>query len=123
MTKRIRLGPSVTPVTFRPPGVPAKMAATLDHISAGRLVLGLGAGGMAEEHRQYGLSLGPATERLRGLEESVRVIRSLLEAPTTTYRGRHYTLRSAVAEPKPSPKPPATDHRGNEPCGDQGGRE
>ena len=105
LTKRIRLGPLVSPVTFRHPGLLAKMAATLDHISHGRVILGLGAGGMAEEHRRYGLSFGRASERAGRLEESVQVIRSLLEAPQTTFRGQHYTLRSAIAEPKPVQRP------------------
>ncbi len=105
LTKRIRLGPLVTPVTFRHPGLLAKMAATLDHISHGRVILGLGAGGMADEHRRYGLSFGRASERAGRLEESVHIIRSLLEAPQTTFRGRHYTLRSAIAEPRPVQRP------------------
>jgi alkanesulfonate monooxygenase SsuD/methylene tetrahydromethanopterin reductase-like flavin-dependent oxidoreductase (luciferase family) len=101
LTDRIRIGPLVSPVTFRHPGVVAKMAATLDHISGGRVILGLGAGGMADEHRRYGLPFGRASERARRLEESLQVIRSLLDDRSTTFRGRHFALKSAVAEPKP----------------------
>ena len=101
LTKRIRLGPLVTPVTFRHPALLAKMAATLDHVSGGRVILGLGAGGMALEHRQYGLAFGPVHERAERLDEAVQVVRSLLQAPTTSFRGRHYVVTSASAEPKP----------------------
>jgi alkanesulfonate monooxygenase SsuD/methylene tetrahydromethanopterin reductase-like flavin-dependent oxidoreductase (luciferase family) len=101
LTKTIRIGPLVTPVTFRHPGVLAKMAATLDHISHGRVNLGLGAGGMPDEHHRYGLAFGQTPVPLQRLEEAVRIVRSLLDEPTTSFRGRHYTLNSAAAEPKP----------------------
>jgi len=79
ITARVSLGPLVSPVTFRPPAVLAKMAATVDHISGGRLILGLGAGGMAEEHRRFGLPFGSSAERAGRLERDVETIRALLE--------------------------------------------
>ena len=79
VTTRIRLGPLVSPVTFRLPALLAKMAVTLDHTSGGRAVLGVGAGGLAEEHHRFGLPFGSSAERASRLDESVGTIRSLLE--------------------------------------------
>lgn len=100
-TTSVRLGPLVSPVTFRHPALVAKMAATLDHLSEGRLILGLGRGGMADEHRQYGLPFGPARERSTRLEEAVTIMRSLFDDPTSTFAGQHYQLLDAQAMPKP----------------------
>jgi len=101
VTSRIRIGPLVSPVTFRHPAVLAKMAAALDPISGGRVILGLGAGGMAEEHRRFGLPLGTASERRERFEEAVTIVRSLLDEPVSSFEGKHYRLRDARAEPKP----------------------
>jgi alkanesulfonate monooxygenase SsuD/methylene tetrahydromethanopterin reductase-like flavin-dependent oxidoreductase (luciferase family) len=101
ITTRIRLGPLVSPVTFRHPAVLAKMAATLDHISGGRVILGLGAGGRAEEHRAYGLPFGTPRERTERLEETAAIVRSLWDEPTSNFLGRHYQLQGAHAMPKP----------------------
>lgn len=100
-TTRIRLGPLVSPVTFRHPAVMAATAATLDRISGGRVILGLGAGGMATEHQQYGLPFGTSRERGERLEEAVRIIRSLFDGPRTTFAGIHYRLDSATLAQKP----------------------
>lgn len=80
VTTRVTLGPLVSPITFRPPAVLAKMAVTLDHTSGGRAVLGIGAGGMEEEHRRFGLPFGSHKERADRLRASVESIRSLLES-------------------------------------------
>lgn len=101
VTTTIRLGPLVSPVTFRHPAVLAKMAATLDHISGGRVILGLGAGGMVDEHHQYGLALGTPRERSERLEEATSVVRSLFDEPSSTFLGKHYQLQDARALPKP----------------------
>jgi alkanesulfonate monooxygenase SsuD/methylene tetrahydromethanopterin reductase-like flavin-dependent oxidoreductase (luciferase family) len=101
ITTRVRLGPLVSPVTFRHPAVLAKMAATLDHISGGRVILGLGAGGRVDEHRPYGLPFGTPRERSERLEETAAIVRSLCDEPATTFVGRHYQLRDARAMPKP----------------------
>jgi F420-dependent oxidoreductase-like protein len=100
-TERVRLGTLCTGVTFRHPGVLARMVATLDQISGGRAVLGLGAGWHEGEHASFGLPLGGARERLDRLEEAIQVIRSLLERPRTTFRGRHYRVTDALGEPRP----------------------
>ena len=98
---RLRIGTLVAGNTYRHPAVLAKMAATLDHITGGRVVLGLGSGWQENEHRQYGIDLPPVRELIDRFEEAVQVIRSLLREPTTTFAGRHYRLSDALCEPKP----------------------
>jgi F420-dependent oxidoreductase-like protein len=98
---RIRLGPLVTGNTYRHPAVLAKMAATVDRISGGRAVLGLGAGWQENEHRQYGIPFYTVKERLERLAEACELIQSLYADPKTTFRGKHYQLADAVLEPKP----------------------
>src|SRR5437870_5403540 len=100
-TGRIRVGPLVSPVTFRHPAVLAKMAATLDHVSDGRLILGLGAGGLPIEHEMFGIAFGPRSERIERLDEACVVVRSMFDDPQPAFIGRHYQLRDATAEPKP----------------------
>src|SRR5438105_769812 len=81
------------------------MAATLDHISDGRALLGLGAGWYEQEYTQFGLHYGPPAERLGRLAETARICRALFEQKRTTFRGRYYELRNALAEPKPLQEP------------------
>ena len=101
-TRRIRVGPLVSPVTFRHPAVLAKMAATVDHVSDGRLILGLGAGGLPIEHEMFGIAFGPRSERIERLDEACVVVRSMFDDPQPAFIGRHYQLRDAIAEPKPT---------------------
>ncbi len=101
ITKHVRIGALVSANTYRHPAMLAKQAATLDHATAGRAFLGIGAGWMALEHAVYGIQFGTAAERLDRLEESVRIIRSLWSAPRTTFNGKHYTITNAPCEPKP----------------------
>jgi F420-dependent oxidoreductase-like protein len=96
---RLRLGTLVSSVTFRHPAVLANMAAAVDNISAGRLVLGLGAGWQRNEHLAYGIELGAITERLDRFEEACAVISSLLRERRTTFNGRYYTLADAPNQP------------------------
>jgi len=100
-TERVRLATLVFGITYRHPAVLAKWAATADHISGGRLLLGLGAGWQENEHEQYGIRLGPPGERVERFEEALQVIRGLLDEPTTTVVGEHYTVTDAIAWPKP----------------------
>ncbi|HEY8523772.1 MAG TPA: TIGR03560 family F420-dependent LLM class oxidoreductase [Acidimicrobiales bacterium] len=102
---RVRIGTLVYGNTYRHPAVVANMAATVDQISGGRFVLGLGAGWQENEHRQYGIELPPVGERVDRFEEAVQVIRSLLSEPVTTFVGAHYRLTDAVCEPKPVQDP------------------
>lgn len=101
ITSRAQIGTLVTGNTYRHPAILAKMAATLDHITGGRAVLGLGAGWYEAEHRMYGLDFGTLGRRMARLAESAAVLRSLLDRPRTTFRGKHYDLTDALAEPKP----------------------
>lgn len=102
---RIRIGPLVTGNTYRHPPVLAKMAATVDHISGGRVVLGLGAGWQENEHRQYGIPFHTTAERLARLDEACQVIRSLFENAKSNFKGRYYELTDASLEPKPVQQP------------------
>ncbi len=104
-TQHIRLGVLVTGVTYRPPAVLATEAVTVDHISAGRLELGLGAAWFAEEHRELGIPFPRASERVRRLEEAVEVIRRLLTEDDVHFEGRHYQLRGATYRPRPVQRP------------------
>jgi len=102
---RIRLGTLVTGNTYRHPAVLAKMAATVDHISRGRVVLGLGAGWQENEHRQYGIEFGTIPERLAKLEEACQVIKGLYRDKSANFAGAHYQLAAASLEPKPLQNP------------------
>jgi alkanesulfonate monooxygenase SsuD/methylene tetrahydromethanopterin reductase-like flavin-dependent oxidoreductase (luciferase family) len=104
-TSRIRLGVLVTSNTFRHPAVLLKSAVTVDHISGGRLILGLGTGWHAEEHRRYGLELPEPAERVDRFEEAVELISLLMAQERTTYVGRHYQLNDAPLEPRPLQTP------------------
>jgi F420-dependent oxidoreductase-like protein len=100
LTNRVRIGMLVTGNTYRNPGVLAKMAITLDHITNGRGILGLGAAWNEAEHRMYGIDFDTAGIRLAKLDESCRIIRSLLENSRTTFKGKYYAFTDAIAEPK-----------------------
>jgi F420-dependent oxidoreductase-like protein len=102
VTTRVRLGHMVTANTFRNPGLLAKMATTVDHVSGGRVVLGMGAGWFEREHEAFGIDFGSGFgERLDRLVEAVPVVRRLLDGETVTHEGRFYTLREAVCAPRP----------------------
>lgn len=107
-TTDIRIGCMVTANTFRHPGVLAKIATTVDHLSAGRLEFGLGAGWNEYEHTMLGLRLGGARERIERLDEAIRLIKALWTSDRVDFAGDHYTLQGAVAAPKPiqTPHPP-----------------
>src|SRR5216683_5005509 len=101
VTSRIRIGVLVTCNTFRHPALLAKQAVTVDHISNGRLELGLGAGWYEPEHRMYGIEF-QSTGRLIGrFEEAVQIVDSLLRSEVVPFEGRHYTLRDAQFRPGP----------------------
>jgi F420-dependent oxidoreductase-like protein len=102
---RVRIGTMVYGNTYRHPAVVANMAATVDEISGGRFVLGLGAGWQQNEHRQYGIELPGVRERIDRFAEAVQVVRGLLTQERTTFAGCHYRLQDAVCEPKGVQRP------------------
>jgi F420-dependent oxidoreductase-like protein len=104
-THRVRLGTLVTGNTYRHPAVLAKMASTLDHISSGRTLLGLGSGWQENEHHQYGIEFGTVASRLERLDEACQVIRALFNDPKANFNGQYYTLTEASLEPKPIQSP------------------
>ncbi len=102
---RLRIGTLVSGNTYRHPAVLAKMVATLDHITAGRVVLGLGSGWQENEHDQYGLPFYTTRERLERLDEACQIIKSLYTNPKTDFDGKFYKLSDASLEPKPLQHP------------------
>src|SRR3954452_5133430 len=98
MTRRIRLGVLVTSNTFRHPAVLLKSAVTVDHLSGGRLILGLGTGWHEDEHRRYGIPLPAPAERVDRFEEAVEMIVGLMANERMTYSARHYELADAPLE-------------------------
>jgi alkanesulfonate monooxygenase SsuD/methylene tetrahydromethanopterin reductase-like flavin-dependent oxidoreductase (luciferase family) len=95
----------VTSNTFRHPVVVAKMATTVDHISGGRLILGIGSGYFAQEHQVYGIPLYTASRRAKQLEEALQVIRKLWTEEDSSFIGTYYQLANAPFSPKPLQKP------------------
>jgi alkanesulfonate monooxygenase SsuD/methylene tetrahydromethanopterin reductase-like flavin-dependent oxidoreductase (luciferase family) len=101
ITKQIRIGVMVSGVMLRHPALLAKMAITLDHISHGRALCGLGAGWFRQEAEMYGVPWPGVGGRLARLEEGAQICRSLFDEQRTTHHGQHYRLTDAVAAPKP----------------------
>lgn len=108
LSKQIKGGLLVTSNTFRYPSVLAKMATTIDRISNGRCLVGLGAGWMEAEHEQYGITLPPLRDRVRMLDEACQVMIALWTQERASFNGEYYTLKDAYHEPKPiqAPHPP-----------------
>lgn len=98
---RIRMGTLVTGNTYRHPAILAKMAATVDHISEGRVVLGLGSGWQENEHDKYGIPFHTINDRLRRLEEACQVIKALFTEDSADFDGSYYQLKEAPLVPKP----------------------
>lgn len=105
VTTSVRLGSLVLGNTYRHPAVVASMAATLDRISDGRAVLGMGAGWQPNEHAAYGIPLPAPGPRIEALDEACAVLRGLLDGRHLTFRGEHYTLVDAVTDPSPVQRP------------------
>ena len=108
VTTGLRFGTLVSPATFRHPSVLAKMVTTVDHVSGGRVELGIGAGWHEPEHAAYGFPFPPAAERLEALEEQIEIVhRSWSDGPFS-FAGRHYTVEQLDAAPNPSRGPTPT---------------
>jgi F420-dependent oxidoreductase-like protein len=105
-TTRIGLGALVSPVTFRLPGNLAKVAATVDEMSGGRIEVGLGAGWNESEHRRYGFPFPPISERAEMLEEQLEILHGLWTEPDGwSFRGKHYTIEDALFRARPLDAP------------------
>ncbi|MBI4260414.1 MAG: LLM class flavin-dependent oxidoreductase [Actinobacteria bacterium] len=100
-TRRLRVGTLATGVTYRHPVLLAKMAVTLDHVTGGRAILGVGAAWHRTEHEMYGIPFPEVGERMGRLEETLETFHLLCRQEVTDYEGRHVRLREAVFEPKP----------------------
>ena len=102
LTTRATVGLLVAANTFRNPGLTAKLATTVDQVSGGRSILGLGGGWFGREHEAFGLDFGSGFgERLDRLEEAVGLVRRLLAGERIDHDGRFYTFRDAICEPRP----------------------
>jgi F420-dependent oxidoreductase-like protein len=104
-TEKLYCGVLAIAVTFRNPALLAKMAATIDHISNGRMELCIGGAWFHREHEQYGYEFPPIGERLRMLGEAAQILKLMWTQPRTTFHGRYYSVNDAVCEPKPVRQP------------------
>lgn len=104
-TKRARIGLNVTGNLYRNPGLLAKIAVTVDHLSGGRLEMGIGAAWNEPEFVMYGLPFPSAADRIRMLDEACQVLKALWTEERATFKGRFYQLDAAIAEPKRLQKP------------------
>ncbi|MFT4865497.1 MAG: alkanesulfonate monooxygenase SsuD, partial [Ilumatobacter sp.] len=105
ITERIRLGPLVAPTSVHHPALLANRAATLDQLSNGRFVLGLGAGWQINEHQAYGIELETPGKRVSRFEESIQIVESLLVNDRTDFHGEFYDFTDAPCDPKPMQSP------------------
>jgi len=105
VTSRIRLGTLVSPATFRHPSVLAKSVVTADHVSDGRIELGLGAGWYADDHSRYGFPFPETRVRMQMLAEQLEIVHRQWHEESFSFEGKHYTLRDCHPEPKPVQRP------------------
>ncbi len=105
ITKRTRMGLNVTGNLYRHPGLMAKIAVTVDHLSNGRLEFGIGTGWNEPEFTQFALPFPSAGDRVTMLDESLKVMKLLWSEPRSTFKGSFYELKDAIAEPKPVQRP------------------
>ncbi len=108
VTQRVRIGTLVTTITFRTPALLAKQALTVDHISNGRLILGMGAGGAPLDHTMTGVPPWTPRERFGRFREFIAILDRMLRTDRTTYEGRYYRIKETSMRPAPiqQPRPP-----------------
>jgi F420-dependent oxidoreductase-like protein len=108
VTTKLRFGSLVSPVTFRHPSALARAAVTVDHISGGRVEVGIGGGWMEAEHRAYGFAFPETRVRMEMLAEQIEIVHRQWTEDGVHFAGRHYALESSTALPKPvqQPHPP-----------------
>ena len=102
----LQWGHTVLAQSFRNPALVAKMGATLQFLSGGRFILGIGAGGQEAEHLAYGYAIPPGRERVAALDEALHIIKALWTQGRATFAGAHYRVEDAWCEPQPDPMPP-----------------
>ena len=100
-TKKVRVGSLVTGVTYRNPALLAKTVTTLDIVSSGRAILGIGAAWNEDEHRGYGYDFPPVGERISRLEEALQICRAMFREEAPTFEGRYYQIEGALNFPRP----------------------
>ena len=105
ITSKAELGLLVSPPGFRNPALHAKMAATLDQITGGRLIVGLGAGWFTQEFEGYGFPFPPARERLEQLRETLTIMKLMWTEDAPTFAGKHFRIESVICEPRPARRP------------------
>ena len=105
VTSRIRLAPAVAAASFRTPPLLAKIAATLDHVSRGRLIMGLGAGWQDKEYVAAGYAFPPLKARLEQLDETIQVLKAMWTQAQPTYAGQHFAIKDLYANPRPLQQP------------------
>jgi F420-dependent oxidoreductase-like protein len=106
ITEKVGLGTLVTPPFFRNPAVLAKQVTTIDHVSSGRTIMGLGAGWFKPEFEQNGCPFPSLGERMRALEETATILKGLWTEERFTFLGKHFQVEDAISEPKPVRRPP-----------------
>lgn len=106
ITEDVQLGTLVTPPLFRNAAVLAKQIATIDHISGGRVVAGLGAGWFQDEFEGYGIEFPPIADRMTALEETVELMKLMWTSDEVTYEGRFASAKGVRCAPKPASPPP-----------------
>jgi probable F420-dependent oxidoreductase len=105
ITERVRIGTLVSPTSVHHPALLAKRTATIDRLSGGRMILGLGAGWQINEHHAYGIELEPPGRRVTRFEEAIQIVRSMLSDESTTFHGSCYNITEAPCDPKPVQSP------------------
>ena len=106
VTSSVQVGTLVSPIGFRNPALFAKMIATLDQITGGRVIVGLGSGWFAQEFTGYGIEFPPVHDRLAQLDEGIQLMRRMWSEPQVTFSGRHFHTEDVYCEPKPARRPP-----------------
>ena len=101
VTKKLKLGTLVTSMSYREPSVLAKILASLDHISEGRSIIGLGSGWKQIEYDAYGIRYPPLKERMDRLEEGIQIIVKMLTEDSPNFTGKYYQIKNAFNAPKP----------------------
>ena len=102
----LKIGSIVLGQSYRNPAMLAKMAAALQWLSGGRLILGIGAGWKEDEYRAYGYPYPKPAERIRQLDEAVQIIRKMWTETPASFDGRYYQIKDAICTPRPDPIPP-----------------